>query len=142
MLQGIADSLAGVPSLLLLLHQLEEHSPSGLEVGPQAGAILEDIVANGNAAAAAAIQDFRAATRSRKQALAAKRRQAVLASMNLGQVSSPVELFCDDEQVDDLSALSVLRQQKQAYLSSSKHLQVDSQWRDVDMAGHSLTCSM
>ena len=87
-MQAIADCLAAVPSLLPLLHQLEEHCPSGLEVGPLAAAILEDITACGAPAAATAIADLRAGTRSHKQALAAKRRATLLASMNLQQVRS------------------------------------------------------
>ena len=85
-MQAIADSLASVPSLLPLLHQLEEHSPSGLEVGPLASAILEDIAACGAPSASDAIARLRADTKARKQALAAKRRQAVLASMSLQPV--------------------------------------------------------
>lgn len=85
-LQGIADSLASIPSLLPLLHQLEEHSPSASAAGHLAAAILEDLVAFGSPAASDAIASLRAATRAHKQALAARRREAVLRSMSLRQV--------------------------------------------------------
>lgn len=86
MRQAIADCLAGVPSLLPLLHQVEESCPSGLEAGPLAAAVLEDVAACGAPEASQAVERLRAATRARKQALAARRRQAVLASMNFHQV--------------------------------------------------------
>ncbi|KAK9812313.1 hypothetical protein WJX73_001476 [Symbiochloris irregularis] len=87
--QAIADCLAGVPSLLPLLHQIEEHCPSSLEAGPLAAAVLEDIAACGGPHAAAAIAELRAGTRARKQALAARRRASVLASMNLSPSPGP-----------------------------------------------------
>ena len=91
--QAIADCLASVPSLLPLLHQLEEHCPSSSEVGPLAAAILEDTAACGAPSACAAIAGLRAAARAHKQALAAKRRQSVLASMSLRQVRWPSPLL-------------------------------------------------
>ena len=94
-LQEAAQSLASVPLLLSLLHQLE--GPSVLQqIGSAAEMLLEEVGDAAGSGTQAQIDQLRSATRARMRELALRNRQATLAAMGMQQVCSrrPFASFC------------------------------------------------
>uniref|UniRef100_A0A061RK46 E3 ubiquitin-protein ligase UBR4 n=1 Tax=Tetraselmis sp. GSL018 TaxID=582737 RepID=A0A061RK46_9CHLO len=83
-----ARSLVGRSELLLLLHRLEGCSSEN-HVGGLAESLLETLSAAGGASAAAAVDALRESTKAEKKERAQRKREQMLASMGMKQVSSP-----------------------------------------------------
>ncbi len=80
-----ASILASLPGLLPLLHQLEGVA-GGSRVAPLAESLLEAVAVAGGDDVAEAVGQLRGATRAAMSALAARKREALLASLGLIQV--------------------------------------------------------
>ncbi|KIY93799.1 E3 ubiquitin-protein ligase UBR4, partial [Monoraphidium neglectum] len=82
---GVCAALAAAPGLLALAHALEGVH-GGRELAPLAEGLLEAVAAAGGACGAAgAVAEMRAATRAAMRAAAARKREAMLASMGMIQ---------------------------------------------------------
>ena len=86
--QATCDTLAAMPTLLPLIHQLEAVS-SGSTIGPLAETLLEELSEGGSPPVGGSIRGLRAATKAAMREKAMARRKAMLAALKMPQQTAP-----------------------------------------------------